>query len=196
MSYVGIILTLVFVNNVVLSQLLGLCPLVSASRRVESAAILGFAVTFVSSLAALATWAVERLVLLPLDIGYFRIVAFVLTTVGLVRLLDFLVLRTSSSLRASLQVYLPLLVPNCAVLGITLIAERSGYGALESFVAGAAAGAGFLVSILLLASIREKLESEWVPRPLRGLPIALISAGLIALAFLAFDKALVKNLIG
>ncbi len=196
MSYVGVILTFVFVNNLVLSQLLGVCPFVGVPRRTGESLVLGCAVTFVLSLSALATWAVYRMALVPLRMEYLQTVTFVLVIVGLVRLLEKGVQRVSPPLRRALGVYLPMLSTNCAVLGMALIAVRSGYGALESFVAGIAAGAGFLLALVIMSSIREKLDAEWVPHPLRGVPITFVTAGLMALAFLAFDRALLQSLLG
>ena len=115
---------------------------------------------------------------------------------ALVQFVEMFIQKSSPSLYKALGIYLPLITTNCAVLGIALIAVRSNYNALESFVAGIAAGLGFLLAIVLMSAIREKLDSEWVPKPLRGTPIAFITGGLMALAFMAFDKALLNNLIG
>jgi electron transport complex protein RnfA len=196
MSYIGIIITFVFINNFILTQFLGLCPFIGVSRRTDSAIGMGFAVIFVMSMASLATWAVYRLILVPLNIEYLQTISFILIIAALVQLVEMVIMKISPPLYKALGIYLPLITTNCAVLGIALIGVRSDYNALESFVAGASAGVGFLLAIVVMSTIRERLDKEWVPKPFRGVPIAFITAGLMALAFMAFDKALLKNLLG
>jgi len=196
MTYVGIILTFVFINNFILTQFLGLCPFIGVSKNVDSAVGMGFAVTFVMSLASLTTWAIQHWLLVPLGLEFLQTISFILVIAALVQLVEMVVQKISPPLYRALGIYLPLITTNCAVLGIALIAVRSEYNAMESFVAGFAAGLGFLLAILLMSTLREKLDSEWVPRPFRGTPIAFITGGLMALAFMAFDKALLRGLIG
>jgi electron transport complex protein RnfA len=196
MSYIGIIITFVFINNFILTQFLGLCPFIGVSRKMESAVGMGFAVIFVMSLASLVTWAVYNWILIPLNLGFLQTITFILVIATLVQLVELIIQKISPPLYKALGIYLPLITTNCAVLGIALIAVRSGYNAAESFVAGFAAGVGFLVAIVLMSGLREQFETEWIPKPLRGAPIAFITAGLMALAFMAFDKALLKNLVG
>ena len=196
MTYVGIIITFVFINNFILTQFLGLCPFIGVSKNVESAVGMGFAVTFVMSIAALATWAIQNFILLPLNIEFLQTITFILMIAALVQFVEMFIQKSSPSLYKALGIYLPLITTNCAVLGIALIAVRSNYNAFESFVAGISAGLGFLLAIVLMSTIREKLDAEWVPKPFRGIPIAFITGGLMALAFMAFDKALLNNLIG
>ncbi|MEE9307604.1 MAG: electron transport complex subunit RsxA [Spirochaetia bacterium] len=196
MSYVGIIITFVFINNFILAQFLGLCPFIGVSRNTDSAVGMGFAVIFVMSMASLATWAVYRLILVPLHIEYLQTISFILIIAALVQLVEMVIMKISPPLYKALGIYLPLITTNCAVLGIALIAVRSDYNAMESFVAGIAAGIGFLLAIVVMSTIRERLDKEWVPKPFRGVPISFITAGLMALAFMAFDKALLKNLLG
>jgi len=196
MSYIGIIITFVFINNFILTQFLGLCPFIGVSRRTDSAVGMGFAVIFVMSIASLATWAVYRLILVPLNIEYLQTISFILIIAALVQLVEMVIIKISPPLYKALGIYLPLITTNCAVLGIALIGVRNDYNALESFVAGIAAGLGFLLAIVVMSTIRERLDREWVPKPFRGVPIAFITAGLMALAFMAFDKALLKNLLG
>ncbi len=192
MSTIGIILTFAFANNFVLVQLLGLCPAIGASRSVGSAAGMGFALVFAMSLAALAAWAIQRLVLAPLGLEALQTIAFVAAAAALVRLAGLVARRACPPLYRALGAHLPLLAANCAVLGIALLAARADFGALESLTAGFAAGAGMLLALLALAWLRERLEAEWVPRPLQGIPITLITAGLMALALLALDRALLR----
>ncbi len=196
MTYVGILITFVFVNNFILTQFLGLCPFIGVSKNVDAAVGMGFAVTFVMSIASLATWAIYNLVLIPLGITFLQTITFILVIAGLVQFVEMIIQKTSPPLYKALGIYLPLITTNCAVLGIALIAVRSDYNALESFVAGFSAGLGFLLVMILMSTVREKLDVEWVPKPLRGIPIAFITGGLMALAFMAFDRALLKNILG
>ena len=196
MSYIGILITYIFINNFILTQFLGLCPFIGVSKNIESAVGMGFAVTFVTSIASLATWAIQRFILVPLGITFLQTISFILVVAALVQLVEMVIQKISPPLYKALGIYLPLITTNCAVLGIALIAVRSSYNALESFTAGFSAGVGFLLAIILMSTIRERLDTEWIPKPLRGVPIAFITGGLMALAFVAFDKALLKNLIG
>jgi electron transport complex protein RnfA len=196
MTYIGILITYIFVSNFILTQFLGLCPFIGVSKNLESAVGMGFAVTFVTSLAALTTWAIHNLILIPLHIEFLQTITFILVIASLVQLVEMVIQKISPPLYKALGIYLPLITTNCAVMGIALISVRSGYNALESFVAGFSAGVGFLLAIVLMSTIREKLDREWVPRPLKGVPIAFITGGLMALAFMAFDKALLNNLVG
>lgn len=196
MTYIGIIITFVFINNFILTQFLGLCPFIGVSKNLESAVGMGFAVTFVMALASFATWAIYHLILVPLDIQFLQTITFILVIASLVQFVEMVIQKISPPLYKALGIFLPLITTNCAVLGIALIAVRNDYNALESFVAGIAAGLGFMLAIVLMSTIREKLDREWIPKPFRGVPIAFISGGLMALAFMAFDKALLNNLIG
>ncbi len=196
MSIIGIVITFIFINNFILTQFLGLCPFIGVSKNLESAAGMGFAVTFVMSIASITTWAIFNFILVPLELEFLRTISFILVIASLVQLVELIIQKISPPLYKALGIYLPLITTNCAVLGIAVINVRSGYNALESFIAGFSAGLGFLLAIVLMSTIREKLDMEWVPKPLRGVPIAFITGGLMALAFMAFDKALLKNLIG
>lgn len=196
MSYIGIIITFVFINNFILTQFLGLCPFIGVSKNVESAVGMGFAVTFVMALASISTWAIYNYVLIPLNIVFLQTITFILVIAALVQFVELVIQKISPALYKALGIFLPLITTNCAVLGIALINVRNNYSALESFIAGIAAGLGFLLAILLMSTIRVKLDSEWVPKPFRGIPIAFITGGLMALAFMAFDNALLNNLLG
>ncbi len=196
MTYIGIIITFVFINNFILTQFLGLCPFIGVSKNVESAVGMGFAVTFVMSIASLVTWIIYNYILIPLNITFLQTITFILVIATLVQLVEMVIQKISPPLYKALGIYLPLITTNCAVLGIALIAVRNNYNALESFVAGFAAGLGFLLAIVLMSTLREKLDTERVPKAFRGIPIAFITGGLMALAFMAFDKALLKNLLG
>lgn len=196
MSYVGIIVTFVLINNLVLTYFLGLCPVLGASRRTGSAVGLGLAATFVMGLGSLVTWTFYTLILVPLGIEFLRTFVFVLTIAAIGHYLELAIERVSPALHHLVGRYLPMISTNCVVLGIALLVARGDYTALESLVAGIAAGVGFLLVAFVLSSIRERLETEWVPRAFRGVPIAFISTGLVALAFLAFDHVFLQNLVG
>ena len=196
MTYLGIVITYVFISNLILAQFLGLCPFIGVSKNVESAVGMGFAVTFVMSIASLVTWALYHLILLPLGLIYLQTIVFILTIASLVQLVEMVVQKYSPILYKALGIYLPLITTNCAVMGIALININSGYNVLESFTAGFSAGLGFLLAIVLMSAIRVQMETENVPRYLKGAPIAFVSGGLMAMAFMAFDKALLNNLIG
>ena len=196
MTYVGIIITYVFISNLILTQFLGLCPFIGVSKNTESAVGMGFAVTFVMALASLITWALQAFVLVPLRLEFLQTVTFILVIASLVQLVEMVVRKISPPLYKALGIYLPLITTNCGVMGIALISVKESYGPMESFIAGISAGIGFMLALLLMSAIRVRMETEKVPKYLRGAPIAFISGGLMALAFMAFDKALLANLIG
>ncbi len=196
MSYVGIILTFVLVNNLVLTYFLGLCPVIGASRRVDSSIGLGLASVFVMATGSLLTWALRTWILAPLGLLFLQTFVFVLAILALGHYLERLIETVAPALHRSVGKYLPIVSTNCVVLGIALIAARADFGPLESLVAGVSAGGGILIVMVVIAAIREKLETEAVPPALRGVPIAFITTGLMALAILAFDQAFLQNLVG
>jgi electron transport complex protein RnfA len=174
------------VNNVVLTGFLGLCPFVGAGRRLEAAAGMALATLFVLTLASGASWAAWHWLLEPLGLGYLRTLVFILLIAALVQFTEMLVRSTSPLLHELLGVFLPLITTNCAVLGVALINLDRGHGFLESLVFGAAAGAGFGAALLAFAGLRERFEGADLPAAFRGAPIALVTAGLMALAFMGF----------
>ena len=197
MTYIGIIITYVFIQNFILTQFLGLCPFIGVSKKLDSAVGMGFAVIFVMTIASITTWAIYNFILIRAGLEYLQTIVFILVIAALVQLVEMIVQKVSPPLYKALGIYLPLITTNCAVMGIALIAVvKEGYGPLESFVAGFAAGVGFLIAIVFMSALREKFDSQWIPKPFRGTPIAFVTAGLMALAFMAFDKALLVNLIG
>ncbi|MFW6313569.1 MAG: electron transport complex protein RnfA [Spirochaetota bacterium] len=196
MSYVAIIVTFVLINNFVLTYFLGLCPMLGASRRVGSSLGMGLAATFIMSFSALVTWALRTWVLAPLGLGILQTLVFVIVIAALGHYVELLIESATPSLHRLVGKYLPLITTNCIVVGIAFVASRSEFDAMESLVAGASAGFGFLLVLVIVSSIRERLETEWVPAPFRGVPIAFITTGLVALAFLAFDQAFLQNLVG
>ncbi len=194
MSYIGILLTYVFIQNFILVQFMGLCPFIGVSKNTESAVGMGAAVTFVTAIASVVCWAVYEFLLAPFGLEYLRTIAFILVIAALVQLVEMVIRKMSPGLYKALGIYLPLITTNCAVLGIAIINIDNGYNLLESFTAGLAAGLGFTMAIILMSCIREKLDMTPVRRVFRGVPIAFISAGLMALAFMMFDKSLIANL--
>jgi H+/Na+-translocating ferredoxin:NAD+ oxidoreductase subunit A len=196
MSYLAILITFIFINNFILTQFLGLCPFIGVSKNTESAIGMGFAVIFVMGISSIVTWLLYNYILVPFQIEYLQTITFILVIASLVQFVEMVVQKISPQLYKALGIFLPLITTNCAVLGIALINITNKYNALESFVAGIAAGIGFLLAILLMSNIREKLDLIRVPKPIQGIPIAFISGGLMALAFMAFDKALLTNLLG
>ena len=196
MSLIAILITYIFINNFILNQFMGMCPFIGVSKDYESAIGMGFAVTFVTSVASLTTWCIQHFLLVPFGLTYLQTITFILVIAALVQFVEMVVRKVSPSLYKSLGIFLPLITTNCAELGIARIAVGKNYNAIESFVAGMAAGLGFLLAIVLMSCIREKLADTDIPKPFKGVPIAFITASLMALAFMAFDAALLNNLIG
>jgi Na+-translocating ferredoxin:NAD+ oxidoreductase subunit A len=204
MTYFAILVTFVLIENFILTKFLGLCPFIGVSKKMDSAIGMGFAVIFVMSLASLVTWAVWNFLLVKFDLTYLKTVTFILVIATLVQFVEMIIQKISPPLYKALGIYLPLITTNCAVLGVALIAVVDGkiavvdqkFNALQCFFAGFSAGLGFLLAILLMSSLRESFETEWIPKPFKGIPIAFVTAGLMALAFMAFDQSLLTNLLG
>lgn len=194
MSYLAIFLTYVFINNFILVQFLGLCPFIGVSKNSESAIGMGLAVTFVTGMTSVMCWLIYHGILLPLGLEYLKTISFILVIAALVQLVEMVIRKISPSLYKALGIFLPLITTNCIVLGIAIINITENYNILESFVSGISAGLGFTLAIILMSNIREKLELTPVRRVFKEVPIAFISAGLMALAFMAFDKGLLTNL--
>lgn len=192
MEFVLLFFSAVLVNNVVLTQFLGICPFLGVSKKVETSIGMGMAVTFVMTLASLMSYIVYNLILVPLKIEYLYTIAFILVIASLVQLVEMVIQKTSPSLYQALGVYLPLITTNCAVLGIVIINMQknvqlgSEFGLIHSVVNGFGTAIGFTVAIVLLAGIREKLEFAPIPKYFKGYPIVLITAGLMAIAFMGF----------
>ena len=194
MSYIGILITYIFIQNFILVQFMGLCPFIGVSKNSESAIGMGIAVTFVTGIASVVCYAVHVFLLVPFELEYLRTIAFILVIAALVQLVEMVIKKMSPALYQALGIYLPLITTNCAVLGIAVINADNGYNLIESFLAGLSAGLGFTMAIVLMSNIREKLEMTPVRKVFRGVPIAFISAGLMALAFMMFDQSLLNNL--
>ena len=175
------------VSNVVLSQFLGLCPFLGVSKKVKTAAGMGVAVIFVITLSSAVAGVVYHYILVPLHMEYLQTIVFILVIAALVQFVEMFLKRYVVSLYQSLGVYLPLITTNCAVLGVALTNVTKGYGILYGIVNGFATAVGFTIAIILLASIRERLEYNDIPKPLKGMPIVLLTAGLMAIAFCGFS---------
>lgn len=181
-----IIISSALVNNVVLSQFLGLCPFLGVSKNTSTAAGMGGAVLFVITIASAVTSLIYSLVLVPCKLEYLQTIVFILVIAALVQLLEMFLKKSSPGLYNSLGVFLPLITTNCAVLGVALNNVKKSYSFLESIANGAGTALGFLIAIVLMAGIREKLEYNDISDSFRGAPIVLVTAGLMAIAFMGF----------
>lgn len=182
-----ILLGSILVNNFVMSKFLGICPFLGVSKKVETALGMGMAVTFVMALASVISYLVQYLILVPLEIEYLQTIAFILVIAALVQLVEMALQKLVPSLYQALGVYLPLITTNCAVLGVAILNITEKYNLLETLINGIGGALGFTLAIVLFAGIRERLELADIPEPLKGFPIALISAGLMSMAFLGFS---------
>ena len=181
------LISCVLTNNFIFSKFLGCCPFLGVSSKVETAASMGIAVTFVMGIASAATWAVNEFLLVPLNLVYMQTVVFILVIAALVQLVEMFLQKAVPALYQALGIYLPLITTNCAVLGVALLNIQDGYNFVESLVYGITGGIGFTVAILLFSSVRERLEDCDCPKAFRGFPIALLAAGLLALSFMGFS---------
>ena len=186
-SLLSISLGAILVNNFILVQVLGICPFMGVSKKMDTSLGMGMAVIFVMGLASAATWAINEYLLIPLHLEFMQTVAFILVIAALVQLVEMFLQKMVPSLYQALGIYLPLITTNCAVLGVALLNVQNRYTFLESVVHGVTGGIGFLVAICLFASVRERVEDCECPKSFEGFPIALISAGLLALAFMGFS---------
>ena len=178
------------VNNVVLSQFLGLCPFLGVSKKTDTATGMGVAVIFVITLASAVAGAIYNYILVPLDITYLQTIVFILVIAALVQFVEMFLKKFMQSLYQSLGVYLPLITTNCAVLGVALTNVQKNYGIGTGIVNGFATAVGFTISIVILAGIREKMTYNDIPESFRGMPIVLVTAGLMAIAFCGFSGLL------
>jgi electron transport complex protein RnfA len=189
---IGISIGAVLVNNFVLSRFIGICPFLGVSKKLSSATGMGMAVIFVMGIASAFTWVINTQILLPCKVEYLQTIVFILIIAALVQLVEMIMQKYSQSLYESLGIYLPLITTNCAVMGVVLlnagINQFTGrpFTLIESIVNGVMSGAGFMLALILMAGVREKLELANIPELLEGLPIIFITAGLMALAFLGF----------
>ena len=191
MSFTGLVsiaLGAILIQNFIFSQFLGICPFMGVSKKMDTALGMGIAVTFVMGIASVFCWLVNTYLLVPLGLGYMQTVAYILVIASLVQFVEMFLKKSIPSLYQALGIYLPLITTNCAVLGVVLLNTQNNYNFLESVVYGVTGGLGFLVAIVLFASVRERLDLTGdAPKSFEGFPIALISAGLLALAFMGFS---------
>jgi len=184
---VVLFLGLIFVNNFVFARFLGLCPYMGVSRKMTDSVGMGLAVIFVLLLSAVSAWCIQAYVLLPLHLEFLQTIVFILVIATLVQLVEMVLMKFSPALYRALGIYLPLITTNCIILAVALINVREGNGLLKTVVTTLGAGLGFMLALVLMSSIRERLDTTDVPEALKGEPIAFIVAGLIAIAFMGFS---------
>ncbi len=177
----------VFTNNFIFSRFLGSCPYLGVSNKLETATDMGVAVTFVMGVASLFAYLAYEYILVPLDLVYLNTIAFILIIAALVQFVEMFMKKAMPALYSALGIYLPLITTNCAVLGVALLNMRSGYNLLESVLSGVFGALGFLLAIVLMAGVRERLETSDIPKAFKGFSISLVIAGLMAVAFLGFS---------
>ncbi len=183
----GIIISSIFINNIIFAKFLGICPFMGVSKKIDSSLGMGMAVTFVITIASAVTWTVYTFVLQPLGLEYLQTIAFILIIASLVQFVEMAIQKTSPGLYKALGIFLPLITTNCAVLGVAIINIQSGYNFIETIISGFGVAVGFSLALLLLAGIREKLEYADIPKNFKGIPISFVTAGLLAMAFMGFS---------
>ena len=186
-SLLGILLSAILTENFILVKFYGICPFMGVSKKIDTALGMGMAVTFVMGIAAAACWAVDTFVLQALGLAYMQTVAFILVIASIVQVVEMFLKKSVPALYSALGIFLPLITTNCAVLGVALVNVQAGYGFLQSVVNGVCGGLGFTLAIVLFAAVRERVDRTNCPECFKGFPIALISAGLMALAFMGFS---------
>ena len=187
MEYILIFITAVFVNNVVLSQFLGICPFLGVSKKVETAMGMGAAVTFVLALSTIVTFLIQKYVLDAFGLGFLQTISFILVIAALVQMVERILKKVSPALYQALGVFLPLITTNCCVLGVAILVIQKDYNLLESVVYAISTALGFALALVIFAGIREQLAMTNVPNGMKGTPIALVTAGLLAMAFMGFS---------
>ena len=186
-TIIGLLISALFTENFVLVKFLGCCPFLGVSKKLDTAIGMGMAVTFVMAIASMFTYLANKFLLIPLNLEYLQTILFILIIAALVQFVEMVIKKTLPSLYASLGIYLPLITTNCAVLGVALINVQNNYNLLFSILYGTFAALGFTLAIVLFAGVREQVSEKEVPESFRGFPIALITAGLMAIAFMGFS---------
>ena len=186
-NLITIFIVMAIINNIVLSQFLGLCPFFGVSKKLSNAVSMGMAVTLVMLISSVVTSVIYNYIVVPFDIEFMQIVLYILVIASLVQIVELAIKRTNISLYNSLGIYLPLITTNCAVLGVTLINSAENYTILESTASALGGGIGFTLVLIIMSGIREKLDLADTPKSMKGLPIAFITAALLALAFMGFN---------
>jgi electron transport complex protein RnfA len=187
MEYLFIIIGAIFVNNVVLAQFLGICPFLGVSSKVSTSLGMGAAVLFVMTIASIVVFLIQNYILVPLGIEYMQTIVFILVIAALVQMVEIMLKKVSPALYQALGIFLPLITTNCAVLGVALLQVQKGYSLGESVVYSASTAVGFALALVLFAGLRERLELNDVPKAFQGTAIALITAGIMAMAFMGFS---------
>lgn len=187
MEYILIFISAIFVNNIVLSQFLGICPFLGVSKKVDTSLGMSAAVAFVLTLATIVTWLVQHYVLDVFGLAYLQTIAFILVIAALVQMVEIILKKVSPALYQALGIFLPLITTNCAVLGVALLNVQNDYNVLEGTINGFATAVGFTIAIVLMAGLREKIEYNDIPKPFQGMPIVLLTAGLMSIAFFGFS---------
>ncbi len=191
-SLLIILMTSVLVNNYVLNKFLGICPFLGVSKKLDQAAGMGAAVTFVMLVATAVTWPIQTYILNTLGLEYLQTIVFILVIAALVQFVEIVLKRYMPALHKSLGVYLPLITTNCAVLGVTINNIKDGYGFLESIFSSLGCGLGFLLAMVIFAGVRSRLDSEDTPQCFKGLPITLVAASIVSMAFIGFGGVVDK----
>ncbi len=186
MEYILIIIAAIFVNNIVLAQFLGICPFVGVSGKVSTSVGMSGAVLFVMTLATIVTWLIQNYILIPFGIGFLQTISFILVIASLVQMVEIILKKVSPPLYQALGVFLPLITTNCAVLGVAILTIQKDFNLMEGVVFAIANAIGFALAMVIFAGIREHLDLMDVPKGMRGVPVALITAGILALAFMGF----------
>jgi electron transport complex protein RnfA len=186
MEYLLIIISAVFINNVVLAQTIGICPFLGVSNKIDTALGMSGAVIFVIVLATMVTYLIQIYVLNPLGLAFMQTITFILVIAALVQIVEIVLKKISQPLYQALGIYLPLITTNCAVLGVAILVIKKEYNLLEGVVYGASIAAGFGLALIILAGIREQLELADIPKGMKGVPLSLVIAGILALAFMGF----------
>ena len=187
MEYVLIFISAIFVNNIILSQFLGICPFLGVSKKIDTSLGMGAAVAFVMTLATIVTWLIQHFVLNPLGLQYLQTLAFILVIASLVQMVEIILKKVSPALYQALGIFLPLITTNCAVLGVAILVIQKDYNLLQSIVYALSTAIGFALALVVFAGLREQLYLSEVPRGMRGVAIVLITAGLLSLAFMGFS---------
>lgn len=187
LSYFAIVIGAVFVNNVVLAQFLGICPFLGVSSKVETSLGMGAAVTFVMAIASVVAWLLQTYLLVPFGIEYMQTIVFILVIAALVQMVEIILKKVSPALYQALGIFLPLITTNCAVLGVAILMIQKEFSLLQGVVYAVSSALGFALALVLFAGIRERLDFEEVPAAFRGVPIALVTAGILAMASMGFS---------
>jgi len=186
MQYLLLIISAIFVKNILLAQYLGNCPFLGVSKKMDTAIGMSMAVIFVMTMASIITWFIQRFFLVPLGLAYLQTIAFILVIAFLVQLVEMFIKKSSRELYQALGIYLPLITTNCAVLGVAIICIREDYNFSQMFIFSIASAVGYSLAMVLFAGLRERFEISRIPKPLAGTAIGLVTAGLMSLAFLSF----------